>query len=125
MNAIADPTERPDVAPVEVSLPIEGMTCASCVNRIERYLAKTPGVETATVNLATEVATPKMSAAALEQLEEAERRFHDITLELVEMAHAGRQDLEVAREWLHRNHAFHDVIYAAAAVPLTSVRQPR
>jgi len=41
----------------EMSLPIEGMTCASCVNRIERFLRKTPGVETATVNLATEVAT--------------------------------------------------------------------
>ncbi|MGH3110884.1 MAG: FCD domain-containing protein, partial [Gaiellaceae bacterium] len=35
-----------------------------------------------------------------------------------EMAHAGRQDLELAREWLHANHAFHDVIYAAAEVPL-------
>ncbi|HEX7473565.1 MAG TPA: heavy metal translocating P-type ATPase [Candidatus Limnocylindrales bacterium] len=44
-------------APVEVQLPIEGMTCASCVNRIERYLNRTPGVETATVNLATEMAT--------------------------------------------------------------------
>ena len=41
----------------ELSLPIEGMTCASCVNRIERFLRKTPGVETATVNLATETAT--------------------------------------------------------------------
>ena len=41
----------------EVQLPIEGMTCASCVNRIERFLKKTPGVEDATVNLATEVAT--------------------------------------------------------------------
>jgi Cu+-exporting ATPase len=33
------------------------MTCASCVNRIERFLRKTPGVTDATVNLATEVAT--------------------------------------------------------------------
>ena len=41
----------------EVALPIEGMTCASCVNRIERFLRKTPGVAEATVNLATEVAT--------------------------------------------------------------------
>jgi Cu+-exporting ATPase len=47
----------PVAQPVEVSLPIEGMTCASCVNRIERFLRKTPGVETATVNLATEMAT--------------------------------------------------------------------
>jgi Cu+-exporting ATPase len=41
----------------ELTLPIEGMTCASCVNRIERFLRKTPGVEDATVNLATETAT--------------------------------------------------------------------
>jgi P-type Cu+ transporter len=41
----------------EVDLPIEGMTCASCVNRIERFLRKTPGVEAASVNLATELAT--------------------------------------------------------------------
>jgi Cu+-exporting ATPase len=33
------------------------MTCASCVNRIERFLKKTPGVEDAAVNLATEQAT--------------------------------------------------------------------
>jgi len=38
-------------------LPVEGMTCASCVNRIERFLKRTPGVEDAVVNLATEVAT--------------------------------------------------------------------
>jgi Cu+-exporting ATPase len=44
-------------ATIEIQVPIEGMTCASCVNRIERFLTKTPGVETATVNLATEMAT--------------------------------------------------------------------
>ena len=69
-------------------------------------------------SLATEIATPKMSATDLEKLQDAEKRFHEITLELVEMSHSGRQDLEIAREWLHRNHAFHDVIYTAAAVPL-------
>ncbi len=41
----------------EIELPIAGMTCASCVNRIERFLNKTPGVEEASVNLATEMAT--------------------------------------------------------------------
>jgi Cu+-exporting ATPase len=41
----------------EIQLPIEGMTCASCVNRIERYLRATEGVESASVNLATELAT--------------------------------------------------------------------
>jgi Cu+-exporting ATPase len=54
-------TERPPDASragaVEVALPIAGMTCASCVHRIERFLGKTPGVDDAAVNLATEVAT--------------------------------------------------------------------
>ena len=51
-------TSAPTAPPTaELTLPIEGMTCASCVNRIERFLRKTPGVETASVNLATETAT--------------------------------------------------------------------
>ena len=37
-------------------LEIEGMTCASCVGRVERALAATPGVTAATVNLATNTA---------------------------------------------------------------------
>ena len=41
----------------EVSLPVRGMTCASCVRRVERAIAKVPGVEAVAVNLATERAT--------------------------------------------------------------------
>ena len=40
-----------------VSFPVEGMTCASCVNRITRFLEKVDGVEDANVNLASESAT--------------------------------------------------------------------
>ncbi|HYK94752.1 MAG TPA: heavy metal translocating P-type ATPase [Candidatus Dormibacteraeota bacterium] len=54
-TTLATAQSEPSVA--ELSLPIEGMTCASCVNRIERFLRRTPGVEEAFVNLATEVAT--------------------------------------------------------------------
>jgi Cu+-exporting ATPase len=36
---------------------IEGMTCASCSNFVERALSRTPGVQRAVVNLATEKAT--------------------------------------------------------------------
>jgi Cu+-exporting ATPase len=43
--------------PTEAVLPIEGMTCASCVRRVEKGLEKVPGVTAANVNLATERAT--------------------------------------------------------------------
>ena len=41
----------------EWSFPIVGMTCASCVARVEKSLAAVPGVHDATVNPATESAT--------------------------------------------------------------------
>ena len=44
-------------AVASLSLPIEGMTCASCVGRVEKALGRVPGVRTASVNLATERAT--------------------------------------------------------------------
>ncbi|RQU23837.1 Cu(2+)-exporting ATPase [Burkholderia cenocepacia] len=44
-------------APASIELDIDGMTCASCVSRVEKALAKVPGVMRASVNLATERAT--------------------------------------------------------------------
>ena len=41
-------------APSPIELAIEGMTCASCVRRVENALAAVPGVAQAQVNLATE-----------------------------------------------------------------------
>ncbi|MBX3622759.1 MAG: heavy metal translocating P-type ATPase, partial [Rhizobacter sp.] len=49
MNAIATPARADDI-----ELQIEGMTCASCVARVERALQRVPGVVAAQVNLATE-----------------------------------------------------------------------
>jgi Cu+-exporting ATPase len=46
-----------DVQTREVALQVEGMTCASCVARVEKALRKVAGVSDATVNLATEKAT--------------------------------------------------------------------
>ena len=52
----------------EIALPIVGMTCASCVNRIDRFLRKADGVSEVSVNLATESATirylPELTGAA-------------------------------------------------------------
>ena len=52
----ADVVPAVAVEPGVLNLPIEGMTCASCVGRIERSLAKVPGVSSVAVNLATEKA---------------------------------------------------------------------
>ena len=40
-----------------IELPVTGMTCASCVARVERAIGKADGVDKASVNLATEKAT--------------------------------------------------------------------
>ena len=47
----------PTSTTVDVSFPVTGMTCASCVNRVEKAIGKVAGVEQAAVNLATERAT--------------------------------------------------------------------
>ncbi|WP_080418129.1 heavy metal translocating P-type ATPase [Burkholderia ubonensis] len=57
--ATASPA-APATAPIE--LEIEGMTCASCVARVEKALAGVPGVTRASVNLATERATVDAAA---------------------------------------------------------------
>ena len=49
-------------AQVERALDIDGMTCASCVARVEKALLKVPGVASASVNLATQRATVQASA---------------------------------------------------------------
>ena len=52
------------VAQREVDLDIAGMTCASCVGRVEKALLKVPGVLAASVNLATESARVKVTGEA-------------------------------------------------------------
>ncbi|MES2189854.1 MAG: heavy metal translocating P-type ATPase [Pseudomonadota bacterium] len=59
-------------APIPLDIGIGGMTCASCVTRVEKALRKVPGVETATVNLATESA--RIVYAPGEQMEARLRR---------------------------------------------------
>jgi Cu+-exporting ATPase len=54
MNAV--PSQAGQPAGSKSSFPIEGMTCASCVRRVELAIAAAPGVRSAAVNLATETA---------------------------------------------------------------------
>lgn len=70
--------ERPEVASsaAALTLPIEGMTCASCVGRVDKALRAVPGVVDVSVNLANEralvQAAPRATLAA--ELAEAVRR---------------------------------------------------
>jgi DNA-binding GntR family transcriptional regulator len=69
--------------------------------------------------LATEVATPRMGADDLAELDAIERRFSALTLELRAQARSGeRRDSTLFVEWMQANYAFHDVIYRAADLPL-------
>jgi heavy metal translocating P-type ATPase len=53
-----------DGAPlIDLSFPVQGMTCASCVGRVERVLSRVPGVQEVRVNLATERADLKADAS--------------------------------------------------------------
>ena len=49
----------------QTSLDIGGMTCASCVRRVEKALTKVAGVTAAQVNLATDVATVAYDGTAV------------------------------------------------------------
>src|SRR5574340_1044355 len=68
-----------------LELEVEGMTCASCVARVEKALLKVPGVASAAVNLATERATvralstvpPSALKAAIEKAGYAARDVAD------------------------------------------------
>src|SRR5579859_894269 len=53
-----EPAER------QVELEVEGMSCASCVGRVERALRQAPGVLEASVNLASERASVRLVEGA-------------------------------------------------------------
>jgi Cu+-exporting ATPase len=57
----------------EIRIGVRGMSCASCVARVERALVRHPGVESAAVNLAAETAVVRFQQAEMPQLIEAVR----------------------------------------------------
>ncbi|MDR0479498.1 MAG: heavy metal translocating P-type ATPase [Burkholderiaceae bacterium] len=60
-----------------LDLGVGGMTCASCVARVERALRKVPGVQEATVNLATESARVQFDGDAVELTPRLKRAVRD------------------------------------------------
>ncbi|MUI52360.1 copper ion binding protein, partial [Pseudomonas aeruginosa] len=74
-----------------ISLPIEGMTCASCVGRVEAALAKVAGVDSVSVNLATERADIRLSAPVdrMALIQAVEKVGYDVPAGTVELAVEG------------------------------------
>ena len=69
MNEIADLKQESKL----ISAPVEGMTCASCVARVEKSISKIKGIKNISVNLATEKASFEIEPgfATLIQVEKA------------------------------------------------------
>lgn len=74
--------ERERISFETLSLPVEGMTCASCVARVEKTLKKVEGVANASVNLATEKATIEFDSSRV-NIEELQRVVADAGYTLV------------------------------------------
>ena len=89
-----------DVPAGAVELAIGGMTCASCVGRVEKALKAVPGVTQATVNLATERATVHGVAAAQDLIAAIEKAGYEArpvdTGAQAEAAAAEKKDAERA-----------------------------
>ncbi|MCM5553921.1 heavy metal translocating P-type ATPase [Pleomorphomonas sp. NRK KF1] len=98
-----------------VELTVEGMTCASCVGRVERALKAVPGVDEAVVNLATERATIRGTAEAAALVEAVETAGYDARLiEAASVADSLAEDAERAdRKDAERRALARDLIVAA------------
>jgi DNA-binding GntR family transcriptional regulator len=68
-------------------------------------------------SLATEVAATKITKDQLEELDACEKRFADISQQL-RAKEPGEERRSIMGDWVRANHAFHDVIYRAADLPL-------
>jgi Cu+-exporting ATPase len=79
----------------QIRLPIEGMTCATCVARVEKALRAVPGVGSAEVNLATEIASVTLAAGANPETLVAAVRKAGYDTHLVPQAKPGGPD----RSW--------------------------
>ena len=97
--AIAASIEDAGYTPIveEVELRVRGMTCASCVGRVERSLVKLPGVLEASVNLASETARVRYYPPST-GITELRRAIVDAGYEVPEQAADASADSLRARE---------------------------
>jgi Cu+-exporting ATPase len=102
----------------ELSLPVEGMTCASCVNRVERFLSRADGVATASVNLANERATVRYDAARIDRaglVAAIEAAGYEVGREAPAAAVPGDEDAALAADERGRAAERRELLWSALA----------
>ena len=104
----------------EVTIPVGGMTCASCSAAVERAIRKLPGIQVSSVNLATEKAFVKYDPAAvrLSEIKGAIKKagYEPLAMETVSAAkideHAAAKAREIRSMWTKF------IVSAAFSLPL-------
>lgn len=105
----------------ELVLGIAGMTCASCVNRVEKAMRAVPGVKDAAVNPATERAHAILAGAAESDLIRAVENA-GYTVWAIHQANQGgmpsHTDANTARQRTDRRNLYRVIAAAALTTPL-------
>jgi Cu+-exporting ATPase len=103
----------------EVTIPVGGMTCAACASAIERTVRKLPGVDSVSVNLATEKALVSYDSALLRlsEIKQAITKAGYVPLAIETAAravdeHKAAKEREIRVLWIKF------IISAAFSVPL-------
>jgi len=86
------PSQRGERSTSRVQIPVRGMSCASCVDKVEHALRSVDGVLNASVNLASERATVEMTATT--PLATLRRAVRDAGYEPLEVEGDGAEDYE-------------------------------
>ena len=124
-NSVEDsaPAEKAVVAahekPVSVTIPVRGMSCSSCVAKIENRLNRLPGVSQVSVNFATEKAAVSYypSIHSVNDLAKAIRDIGYEALDPIEEQNLGDYESE-AREKEVRRLRFKTIVGLVLSVPI-------
>jgi copper ion binding protein len=91
MAEIETTTQRPTKEQKHLDLQVEGMTCASCVNHVQKALSRVEGVDNVNVNLATEKASlwfdPSVTTSEL--IRTVRETGYDVTTDSIDLAIGG------------------------------------
>ena len=116
------PPETPIDATVSFRFGVTGMTCASCVGRVEKALAQVPGVLTASVNLATETASVSTdgSPSAATLAAAVEKAGYGVAIEPANAPAPAEATVSTAKEALASRERRHLLIAALLSLPLAA-----